>query len=222
VYEASKDPDSLKRITDNLAKSVAANYPVPKWAPRFLREYTLKAALHEAVKSVTGGQERRQVEGDKPLSDSAAQGLRAYVEGPLRRQFETERAPQPKSLSFVLGHTHKPFVERWEDGTQVLNTGGWVVDAPELQPLHGAAAVLVSEDLSTVSIRWYNEGRYTTTVEEPLAAGATHSVFFSEIAALLQGRPQSWRAFGETAKAEVGRRAAAFADRLKRRAANEK
>ncbi len=221
-YEATKDADSLKRITDNLAKSVAANYPVPKWAPRFLRECTLKAALHEAFKSVTGGQERRQVEGDRPLSDAAARGLRTYVEDLLRRQFETEKVPQPTALSFVLGHTHKPFVERWDNGANILNTGGWVVDAPELQPLHGAAAVLVGEDLSTVSIRWYNEGRYTSTVEEPLAPAASHSVFFSEIDALLHQRPQSWRAFGETAKAEVGRRAASFAGRLKRRAAAEK
>jgi hypothetical protein len=143
------------------------------------------------------------------------------VEGPLRRQFETESVPQPESMAFVLGHTHKPFVESW-GGTRILNTGGWVVDAPQLQPPHGAAAVLVGDDLSTVSIRWYNEGRYTISVEEPLPAGAPHSAFFDEVSALLRGQTQPWKAFGETVRAEVELRAANFADRLKRRAAAKK
>ncbi len=221
VYEASKDPDSLKRITDTLAESLASNYPVPKWAPRFLREWTLKAALHEAAGSITTGLERRQVAGGAPLTPDAAKGLRWYVEGPLRRQFETEKVPQPVSMAFVLGHTHKPFVECW-DRTRILNTGGWVVDAPQLQPPHGAAAVLVGDDLSTVSIRWYNEGRYTISVEEPLSAGAPHSAFFDEVSAHLRGQTQPWKAFGETVRAEVELRAANFADRLKRRAAAKK
>jgi hypothetical protein len=221
VYEASKDAASLQRITDTLAKSVASNYPVPKWVPRFLREWTLKAALHEAAGSITTGLERRQVEGDDPLSPEAAKGLRWYVEALLRRQFETEKVPPPESMSFVLGHTHKPFVKCW-DRTRILNTGGWVVDAPQLEPLHGAAAVLVGEDLSVVSIRLYNEGRYTMRVEEPVAAGAARSAFCNEIAGVLQQSAQPWKAFGDAAQAEVDLRVTNFANRLKRKAARTK
>ena len=113
VYEASKDAASLQRITDTLAESVASNCPVPNWAPRFLREWTLKAALY------------------------------------------------------------------------------------------GAAAVLVGEDLSAVSIRWYNEGRYTISVEEPTAPGAARSAFCDQISGFLQEHMQSWKEFEETVQSEV-------------------
>ena len=218
IYEASADEASLGRITDTLASSIARQYPVPSWAPRFLREWVLKAALHEAAGAVSAGLERRQTEGEAPLSADAAKGLRWYVEGPLRRQFEQEQGNTPESMAFVLGHTHKPFVD-CQDGARVLNTGGWVVDAPRAQPLHGAAAVLIGEDLSTVGIRWYNEGSYGIRVEEPLPAGAKHGALYDGIGGILGAQPQPWKSFGETVRTEVELRCANFAARLKQRAA---
>jgi len=215
IFEATTDERSLQRITDTLAGSIASTYPVPKWAPRFVREWTLKAVLREAASRTFSGLERRQTEGDTALSGEAREGLRWYVGTLLARQFKDEGVSAPQTLSFVLGHTHKPFVELLA-GTRILNTGGWVVDAPRLQPLHGAAAVLVGEDLSAVSIRWYNEGRYTAGVEEPLPE---ESVFCGEVRSLLQEHAQPWKAFGETVTREVDLRIASFAKRLEERAA---
>jgi hypothetical protein len=217
IYEASADEPSLRRLTDTLAHSIACNYPVPKWAPRFLREWVLRAALREAAGSVATGLERRLTEGDAPLSPEAAKGLRWYVEGPLRRQFEQETGSVPESMAFVFGHTHKPFVD-CRDGVPVLNTGGWVVDAPRAQPLHGAAAVLVGEDLSVAGIRWYNEGSYDVRAEEPVPAGAKHGALYDQLSNILGAQPQPWKSFGETARAEFALRAANFAARLERRA----
>jgi len=214
IYAASADEDRLHRLTDTLAGSIAREYPVPKWVPRTLREWILQAALHEAAGSVTTGLERRQVEGGALLSPAAAKGLRWYVEGPLRRQFEQETGNVPASMAFVLGHTHKPFVD-FRDYALILNTGGWVVDAPRLQPLHGAAAVFVGEDLSTVSLRLYNEGSYDMRVEEPVPAGANHGVLYYRIGDILRAQPQPWKSFGETAQREIELRATNFSARLK-------
>lgn len=218
IYEATADERNLRRLTDTLAHSIACKYAVPAWAPRFLREWALKAALHEAAGSVSAGLERRQTEGGAPLSPAAATGLRWYLEGPLRRQLAQECGRTPESMVFVLGHTHKPSVDCW-DRTRILNTGGWVVDAPQAQPLHGAAAVLIGEDLSAINVRWYNEGFYEVRVEEPVLAGAQHSALYDEINSLLTARPQPWKSFGETTRTEVELRAANFANRLKRKAA---
>jgi hypothetical protein len=114
-----------------------------------------------------------------------------------------------------LGHTHKPSVD-CRDRTRILNTGGWVVDAPQAQPLHGAAAVLIGEDLSAINVRWYNEGSYEVRVEEPVLAGAQHSALYDEINSMFTARPQPWKSFGETTRTEVELRAANFANRLKR------
>ena len=218
IYEASADERRLHSLTDTLAHSIAARYPVPAWAPRFLREWVLKAALHEAAGGLAKGLERRQTGAGGVLSPEAAKGLRWYIEGPLGRQLEQETGGRPASLAVVLGHTHKPFVE-CQDGTCILNTGGWVVDTPQLQPLHGASAVLIGEDLSAVSLRCYNEGAYEVRVEEPVPPNGKHAALYDGIANLVRAQPQPWKSFGETARAEVERRAANLAGRLKTRAA---
>ena len=218
IFEASADQRSLRRLTDTLAHGIACRYAIPAWAPRFLREWALKVALHKAVGSVPGGFERRQTEGDAPLSPEAAAGLRWYLEGPLLRQLVQENGRAPESMVFVLGHTHKPSVDSW-GRTRILNTGGWVVDGPRAQPLHGAAAVLIGEDLSAVNVRWYNEGAYEVRVEEPALPGAPRSALHDEIDSMLKAQPQPWKSFGETARAETELRAANFANRLKGTAA---
>ncbi len=218
IFEASAEESSLRRLTDTLAHSIACKYAVPAWAPPFLREWALKAALHEVAGSVSPGLERRRTQGGAPLSPEAASGLRWYLEGPLLRQLVQENGRAPESMVFVLGHTHKPSVDCW-GRTSILNTGGWVVDGPQAQPLHGAAAVLIGEDLSAVNLRWYNEGAYEVRVEAPAMPGEPRSALYAEISGMLEAQPQPWKSFGEAARAEVDLRAANFANRLKGTAA---
>lgn len=217
IYEASADPERLQKLTDTLAESIAAKYPEPKWAPRFLREWVLKAALHQAAGSLTSGLERRLAAADTLLSKEAAEGLSWYIGELVSSQFQQETGSEPESLAFVFGHSHKPFVD-CRNGVRILNTGGWTVDAPAAQPLHGAAAVLVAEDLSAVSLRCYNEGSYSMRVEEPVAAGAAHSALYWHVQGILGGHPEPWKSFGETARAEVEQRVAEFGGRLKSKA----
>lgn len=213
IYEASGDDSSLHRLTDTLAHSIAVQYPLPKWAPRAVREWVLEAALHEIAGGVSTGLERRQAASDTILGPDSAKGAHWYAEEMLRRQFQQETGSVPDSLTFVFGHTHKPFVDRWP-AASVFNTGGWVIDAPRAQPLHGAAAVLAGEDLSTVALRFYNEGTYQVRVEEPLAPGAAHSELHDHVSAIVKTQPLPWKQFGETAHAEADLRMAALAARL--------
>ena len=48
----------------------------------------------------------------------------------------------PSDVTFVFGHTHKPFQEdvnfrEYPGWVNVYNSGGWVIDTVETQPLHG-------------------------------------------------------------------------------------
>ncbi len=218
IYESIGDRGSLRALMDSLAHGIAGKYAVPAWVPRFLREWALKIALRKGAEAFSNRLERRQTEGDAPLSPDAAEGLRWYLEGPLMSQLALETGQVLESMVFVLGHTHKPMVE-CRDRTRILNTGGWVVDSPKTQPVHGAAAVLIGGDLSAVNVRWYNEGSYQVRVEDPVPAGARHSALYEEIDGVLRARPQPWKSFGKTARTEVELRAANFAERRKRRAA---
>lgn len=213
IYEASATESSLRRITDTLAANIARQYRSPKWMPRIVREWLWRAVLHKAAGAISTGLERRQAAGEEPLSQESASGLVRYLEGPLQTQFQQEQGSAPESVTFVFGHTHKPFTG-YRAGRGILNTGGWVVDAPAEQPLHGASAVLVAEDLAAVSIQCYREGDYEARVEEPMGPGAAHSEFYAEVRESVRYGP-AWKTLGAIARREVELRAANLAQRLK-------
>ncbi|MHB1518265.1 MAG: metallophosphoesterase family protein [Acidimicrobiales bacterium] len=115
------------------------------------------------------------------LSVEAEKGLLTYLAGPVAGQVRKE-VGRPGEMTFVFGHTHKPFVaERTVDSfdapVRVANTGGWVVDTPHLDPVKGAAIILVDDDLDVVSLRCYREGATDSTYRvliEPVGGGGTN------------------------------------------------
>jgi len=78
----------------------------------------------------------------------------------------------PAEVTFIFGHTHKPFEEvfpfaGYRSGVKIFNNGGWVVDSMDPAPLKGAAIILVDEDLNTASVRMYNEAKIDTQPPSP-------------------------------------------------------
>ncbi len=96
------------------------------------------------------------------LSDDSVQGLRWYLEEPLHTQINHELGRVPDDVTFVFGHTHKPFqdllpVDTYRLPVKIFNTGGWTFNAPDMAPVEGAAAVFVDDRLNVVSVRLYND-----------------------------------------------------------------
>jgi hypothetical protein len=91
--------------------------------------------------------------------------LRWYVGGPVRRQIgEAGKLRAAHDMSFVFGHTHKPFqdqlaVEGFRQPVAVYNTGGWVMDQPTMTPAQGAAAILIDDQLNLGSLRLFNDAQ---------------------------------------------------------------
>ena len=85
----------------------------------------------------------------------------------------------PGDVTFVFGHTHKPFVDMrttraFPSPVSVVNTGGWVVDTPQLNPLKGASLILIDEELNVACVRCYTEGADPSSYRvriEPSAVG---------------------------------------------------
>ena len=137
------------------------------------------------------------------LSPDAETGLRKYVEGPVLLQLTRECGGDiPPDVSFLFGHTHKPFAVLRDFGgyqrpVEVANTGGWVVDTLEPMPLHGAAALLLDENLDSVLLTMYtqheNDGDYHVTVEA-LPDAASHA-FGRRVAELVDNESGPWKAF---------------------------
>lgn len=114
------------------------------------------------------------------LSDDAVQGLKTYLDGPTWRQMLTELIPkevpsEPNArqktaeliakmgkidLTFVFGHTHKPFEDRlpsdrFQAPPAVYNTGGWILDTPMFATKEGASVVFIDEQMNVASLRLF-------------------------------------------------------------------
>lgn len=163
--------DDVGLAYDYLQSEAATEYLVGNLLQGF-RERTDSGMLRRitplvepAVRHVTRHvhqRERRQT--DSVLREDTEQGLKEYVEGPLLHQLrEACNDTVPDQVTFLFGHTHKPFVGKRDfDGfanneVWIANTGGWVVDTTDPKPLHGAAIILLDEDLHAVSVKLYSQ-----------------------------------------------------------------
>ena len=91
-------------------------------------------AVAELLRAGIGTAVRERHCGGIILSPHAETGLVSYLDGPVVTQMAAEIGA-PGDVTFVFGHTHKPFVDvrtttAFPAPVSVVNTGGWVVDTP--------------------------------------------------------------------------------------------
>jgi hypothetical protein len=90
--------------------------------------------------------------------------------------------------------------ERFSQPVSVYNTGGWVVDTAEPEPIHGAAAVLVDEQLNVVSLRMYNEtenGQGSAVKVEATETAPSQNPFYRSVSATVKPSAEPWSSFAE-------------------------
>lgn len=136
------------------------------------------------------------------LTGGGVEGLRFYLEGPSLGQMRKElNELVPEDVTFVFGHTHKPFSERIvADGfarpVKVYNTGGWTLNGPRLDNAEGTAMVLIDDKLNVASVRLFNtprNGKVTMAHVEMLSDGAPgEEAFRSEIEDWLEQTRDVW------------------------------
>jgi UDP-2,3-diacylglucosamine pyrophosphatase LpxH len=155
------------------------------------------------------------------LSPHAEQGLTDYLSGPVGGQVTAEIG-SPGETTFVFGHTHKPFVEPrtvspFPAPIDVVNTGGWVVDTPEPNPLKGASLILIDEDLNVASVRCYTEGpdpsSYRVRIEAPSSAASNPLV--DQLQEDIDPDAEPWTTLAQAVQATVADRGHQLADRLR-------
>jgi len=208
VYEKMQDEGQFRKLLYTLVDNVDREYDLP--GVDVMTARVLKMLAKSIAKKVIQ-MERKQSGG--PLSSNAQKGLRAYVNGPLKKQVLVEQKHNmPSDVTFVFGHTHKPFQEdmnfkgypKW---VNVYNTGGWVVESMDPQPLHGGAVLLVDRDLNGVSLRLYNENvnaaNYAIRVEESLHTGESGNPLYKRISALVDPTTSPWKGFSSVVAEDV-------------------
>ncbi len=228
IYEKMQNSKELKKLLYNAVDGIAKKYDLPGWD--FLTANAIKGLLDLAIDRISKG-ERKQA--DKILSDDANKGLFSYINGPMKEQILNELdkvrniSEMPTDVTFVFGHTHKPFeqdmnfkeIPNW---TNVYNTGGWVVETEKPEPLHGGAVVLIDENLNATSLRMYNESedanKYLVTVKESIHPGEDNNLFHKRISGLVNPSATPWKEFSTAVARAVSVRAQNLKSRIHERA----
>jgi Calcineurin-like phosphoesterase len=194
IYADLTSPQDVDALVSNLTSAMLAKgkgpswlHPAESWALNsiFRREANHVATSERGTPTVT-------------LTAAGQAGLREYLEGPVRNQLRQEWGDLPDELTFVYGHTHKPFTDRWtvagyQSPVRIANTGGWVVDTASPAPVQAGVAVLVSDDLETASLQFYRQGTGPVPVQFlPPPGGGPVSAWQSELESRVDPAAEPW------------------------------
>lgn len=200
LYDKIQDKNQVEKLVVNLSASLVKEYNQFKLVGGIETR-----ALTWLLGIVLGGlamRERHQPA--QLLSPDAVHGLHAYMEGPLLEQIRIENTNVPEDITFIFGHTHKPFSQNmdfigYRVGMNVYNSGGWVVDTVQPNSIYGAAVILIDETLQTTSLRMYNQAdsveKYAVRVEECTHPGNASSPFHDRISSLVNPASEPWKTF---------------------------
>jgi hypothetical protein len=204
IYDMLQDKVALQRLGGELGE-LAGNR-----GPLFTRFFT-KWLGREAAKDLIGlvrGRERQRPE--EVLTPEGRLGLLEYLTGPVAKQYEREsKARRGEKVSFIFGHTHKPFESRQEvpgfaRPLSVYNSGGWVVDTESTSPHQGAAVLLIDADCNVTSLRMYNQASSPSGYRVCLSSPeAPENDLQTRLTAALRFDRAPWTLFSETVAAEV-------------------
>ena len=211
AYDYLQSEAATEYLVDNLVKGMGQNSDrgmIRRFTP--LVEPALKHITRHVVE-----RERKHTEG--VLRDDTEQGLREYVEGPLRWQLRQACNDEvPDHVTFLFGHTHKPFVGTrsyagYPNPVAVANSGGWVVDTVDPKPLHGAAVILLDEQLNAVSVKMYSQeatsDQYQVVVKAIPSTGGSPDEFARHVQETIDDNREPWDALSTTTARVVRARA---------------
>jgi hypothetical protein len=215
VYKSLQDEEQLRKLADQLAEGIAKEHDrdVKLLRPREWWNKHLAMLVLHGLLSWVGKLERKDVEvvaADEPLSREIHDGLVLYMDQPLREQIMLERDEvMPEDLTFVFGHTHKPFekdmrFDGYPEWVDVYNTGGWVIETKDPSPLHGGAVVLVDDHYDATSIHLFHDWgeRGAPLVDRVEVRSSLHrakepNALFEHVSRLVQPDAEPWRSFSE-------------------------
>jgi hypothetical protein len=159
LFQMLRDPVEFDEFADALARRAVRVADVP-WIPGDkLERIALKKIFTWVGPKLSGERSNREA----VYSPELRKGIESYLLGPAYRQLRDELGHVPADLSFVFGHTHKPFETVLEDPerngvVEVYNTGGWPIDSREPFTALGASILFMNERLDIASLRVYNDG----------------------------------------------------------------
>lgn len=208
VYADLGSSVDLAALATNLAKGLAAGLHGPRLL-RPVESAALQRVLKREVQHVASSERGTP---DVVLADKSRAGLRDYLEGPVLRQLTADLGAVPPDVGVVFGHTHKPFVDRWNlrgypGPVAISNDGGWVVDTAAPAVTQGGAAVLLDENLNAVNLQFYRQAAGGTLPVEVVApAGGDANPLLEHLSQAVDPNAEPWSSVTSAAAALIAER----------------
>ncbi|WP_077001058.1 hypothetical protein, partial [Variovorax sp. KK3] len=167
LYEVMRDAAASHDFTQRLAALLVSKLDSSLGMSGSLDVFqgvTLRQLVLGALDATLGRGAESQRDGyAQVMSTDDTADLRWFLSGPVK--LELEQAGLDASaleLSFVFGHSHKPFedelpVAGFDRPVGVFNTGGWVMDQPTMASAQGASAMFIGEALDIAALRLFND-----------------------------------------------------------------
>ncbi|MBL4636817.1 MAG: metallophosphoesterase [Kofleriaceae bacterium] len=213
LYKKLQYPEHVEEFVDDLATRIASTTDIPFVPGDWMETKLLRALFSHVAKKIQG--DRRSAD-PEAISDEIAEGLKDYLFRLTYRQMSDELGAMPSELSFVFGHTHKPFekdfIDPFDRSVGVFNTGGWAVDSASARVGHGAAVALISANLDVANLRVYDElgamdGTNIIRVVQTDKPSQDAQAFESELSLRLAKSAPLWESYSRhTAEAAAMRR----------------
>ncbi len=160
IYKMLKTPEGMHTFKNRIAKILTEEFNIPL-SPEFIERIIFRWLLKYALEQAGIGSEQRKDPGKTPFNREVRDMLARFVTHYIRKELKEEGYwPAENKTSFLFGHTHKPFLDEWQDskfgfGTlTVANSGGWVVDALEDEKYKGAGIILGSNNSDMALIKY--------------------------------------------------------------------
>lgn len=148
------------RMAAVLARMLKSSLPLPHEARLTDTMLDLSRGLVDSFAGAYSEQERFSY--TDYLSRASQAGLLDYLDHVVAGQMARELGGDPSQtrLSFIFGHTHKPFADQviadaFARPVPVYNTGGWVLDTALLSSVEGAAVAFVDAQMNTALLTAY-------------------------------------------------------------------
>jgi hypothetical protein len=193
LYSGLSVSSEAHHLRQRMARSIA-NTLGPKLP--MAGQNNMKAALRHGVLAALdvsfgrfSDEERASIA--QVMSGDGVTGLVAYLNGPVCGQLQDELGHIPPEVTFVFGHTHKPFIDTVVPASgpvlQVCNTGGWYLDSPRLNGREGVSLVLVDDALNVVSVRCFATPINGAPCQVEVRLASHHSADGADFAAEIEG-----------------------------------
>jgi UDP-2,3-diacylglucosamine pyrophosphatase LpxH len=207
------------RMAAALARGLQASLPLPRSAQV---SDTLQQLARGLVDSFVGSySEMERFSYTAFLSRASQQGLHAYIDEVVADQMlrELDGAPGDTRLTFIFGHTHKPFADQIvTDGFRrpvtVYNTGGWVLDTALLSTVEGAAVAFVDAQMNTALLTLYSLGGdgilLAPAVSSADPVADADNPMRTALQAAVASADAEWSAFREAVRADLETRQAMY------------